>query len=122
MASFRDISEVTDRHLHIIWTNADPVTSENMVMMYAGNSMRNGWWDRVTVVMWGPTQTLFLENGKIRASVRKAEEAGVEFSACISCSNILGITEDLQNENIETVRWGQKLTLLLQNNKHVITV
>ena len=41
--SFQDINEVTDRHLHIIWTNADPVTSENMVMMYTKNSMLNGF-------------------------------------------------------------------------------
>ena len=122
MAAFTDINEVSDRHLHIIWVNADPVASVNMVMMYSKNSMLNKWWDRVTVVPWGPTQTLFLNDETVRASVRSAEEAGVEFSACITCSNNLGITEDLQKQQIETVRWGQKLTMLLQNGKHVITI
>ena len=46
----------------------------------------------------------------------------VEFSACISCSNILGLTEALNKENIETIRWGQKLTLLMQNGRHVLTI
>lgn len=28
--------------LYILWTNADPVTSKLMVMMYAKNSLKNG--------------------------------------------------------------------------------
>ena len=42
--AFSNIEEVSDRHLHILWTNADPETSENMVMMYARNAMLNEWW------------------------------------------------------------------------------
>ena len=41
--SFNQVSEVTDRHLHILWTNGDPVTAEHMVMMYATNSLLNDW-------------------------------------------------------------------------------
>ena len=39
--AFNIIEEVSSRHLHILWTNGDPVTSKNMVMMYACNSMLN---------------------------------------------------------------------------------
>lgn len=120
--SFQDINEVADRHLHIIWTNADPVTSANMVMMYAKNSLLNGWWDKVTVVLWGAPQKLIFENEEVRTEMEFARDAGVEFSACISCSNILGLTEALNKEHIETIRWGQKLTLLMQNGRHVLTI
>ena len=120
--SFKDINEVTDRHLHIIWTNADPVTSENMVMMYAKNSMLNGWWDKVTVVLWGAPQKLIFENEFVQAEMELARDAGVEFSACSSCANNLQLTEALEAEGIEVIRWGQKLSLLLQNGKHVITL
>ena len=112
--SFKDINEVTDRHLHIIWTNADPVTSENMVMMYAKNSMLNGWWDKVTVVLWGAPQKLIFENESVHVEMELARDAGVEFSACISCANNLQLTEALEAEGIEVIRWGQKLSLLLQ--------
>ena len=120
--SFQDINEVTDRHLHIIWTNADPVTSENMVMMYAKNSMLNGWWDKVTVVLWGAPQKLIFEYESVRAEMELARDAGVEFSACISCANNLQLTDALETEGIEVIRWGQKLSLLLQNGKQVITL
>lgn len=32
--SFQNIEDVSERHLHILWTNADPITSEHMVMMW----------------------------------------------------------------------------------------
>jgi hypothetical protein len=37
--------------LTILWTNADPLTSHHMVMMYARNAKLNGWFDDVTVVL-----------------------------------------------------------------------
>ena len=120
--SFNNINEVTDRHLHIIWTNADPVTSEHMVMMYAKNSMLNGWWDKVTVVIWGAPQKLAVENEAVRTEMEFARDAGVEFSACISCANNLQLTEALEADGIEVIRWGQKLSQLLQNGKTVITI
>ena len=30
-------------HLYILWTNADPVTAEQMVFMYAVNALRFAW-------------------------------------------------------------------------------
>ena len=120
--AFDKIEEVDARHLHIIWTNADPLTSEHMVMMYAKNSMLNGWWDKVTVVIWGATQKLIFENEAVRTEMEFARDAGVEFSACISCANNLQLTDALEAEGIEVIRWGQKMSLLLQNGCHVITI
>ncbi len=119
--SFQNIEEVSDRHLHIIWTNGDPMTSENMVMMYAKNSMLNGWWDKVTVVLWGAPQKLIFENEAVHTEMEFARDAGVKFSACSSCANNLGLAEALQKEGVEVIRWGQKLTLLMQNGKHVLS-
>lgn len=120
--SFQNIEEVGEKHLHIIWTNGDPVTSEHMVLMYARNAMLNGWWDRVTVVLWGSPQQLALENEAVRLKMQIAARAGVEFSACISCAVNLGTEEGLKEQGIEVIRWGQKLTLLMQHGKHVLTV
>ena len=120
--AFHDIEEVSDRHLHIIWANGDPVTSEDMVLMYAHNSILNGWWDRVTVVLWGAPQQTIFNNESVLLKLRLARNSGVEFSACVSCAIDLGLMEKLEEEQIETIRWGQKLSLLLQNGKHVLVV
>ena len=120
--AFNNIEEVGDRHLHIFWTNGDPVTSEHMVLMYAKNSMLNGWWDRVTVVIWGTPQLLISGNEGVMAEIELAKDAGVEFSACSSCAANLGTATALVEEGVEVVRWGERLSLLLQNGRHVITI
>lgn len=50
--------------LYILWTNADPVTSQKMVLMYATNSMLHSWWSGVTVILWGAPVRLAAENVK----------------------------------------------------------
>ena len=120
--AFKYINEVTDRHLHIIWTDSDPDTALNMVLMYSTNALLNEWWDKVTVVIWGGAQKLAAGDEAVRFEMQNARDVGVEFSACISCSNNLGLTERLEADGIEVIRWGQKLSLLLQNGKHVITI
>ena len=120
--SFQNIEEVTDRHLHILWTNADPVSSEHMVLMYARNALLNGWWDKVTVIIWGATQRLAVSNEAVRVKMDVARQAGVEFTACTSCAMNLGLAEKLEEDGIEVIRWGEKLSLLMQNGKSVLTV
>ena len=38
--------------LYILWTNADVWTAKHMVMMYATNAKKRGWWEEVTVIVW----------------------------------------------------------------------
>ena len=120
--SFQDINEVSDRHLHIVWVNSDPISAVNMVLMYATNSLLNDWWDKVTVIIWGASQKLAAENEAVRFEMQNAQDVGVEFSACVSCANNLGTGPALEADGIEVIRWGQKLSQLLQNGKHVITI
>ncbi len=120
--AFEKIEEVTERHLHILWTSGDPVTAEDMVMMYSRNAMLNGWWDRVTVIIWGAPQKLIFENEAVHLKMEIARQAGVEFTSCVSCAINLGLVETLEKEGIECIRWGEKLSLLMQNGKHVLTI
>ena len=111
-----------NKHLYILWTNADPVTSENMILMYSTNALLNGWWDRITVIIWGATQKLVLENKAVKLKMEIAEQAGVEFSACLTCAINLGTRKALEDRNIEVIRWGEKLTGIMQNGEHLLTV
>jgi len=40
-------------HLFILWTNGNPITAEKMVFMYSINSLLKGWWEHVTLIVWG---------------------------------------------------------------------
>lgn len=108
--------------VHIIWTNADPSAAYHMVFMYAGNSMRNHWWDDMTVVLWGPTQTLAANDEGIKEHIRELQELGVKFSACLTCAIELDVKDELEAMGVEVIRWGRKLTDMIKAGEHIIYV
>ncbi len=112
----------TEKHLHILWTNADINTSVYMVMMYAKNSMLRHWWDKVTVIIWGETARLAAEEELMQEQIKVAQLAGVEFSACVSCASQLGAQEKLEELGVEVIPWGAPLTELIQSNAPLLTV
>lgn len=108
--------------LFILWTNADPVTSRLMVMMYAKNSLKNGWWKEVTVIVWGATVKLLAENEDIRREFQEAVARGVKFEGCIACARELGLVEEMEALGVKLRKWGPPLTELIKNGEHLITV
>ena len=74
------------QHLHILWTNADPVVFDKMVLMYAVNSLVRGWWEKVTVILWGETARLAAADPAVRERIVLSMEQGVKFSAWITWS------------------------------------
>lgn len=108
--------------LYILWTNADVLTADKMVMMYAVNSLLNGWWKEVTVIIWGATAKLVAENIMIQEKLKIAQHAGVHFSACKACSDQLGVSEILSGLGIETIYWGEGLTDILKSGEKIITI
>ncbi len=109
-------------HLNILWTNADILTSDKMVMMYSTNSMLHKWWNSVTVIIWGATAKLAAGNEQIKTRIQIAQQAGVKFSACKACADQLGVTEQLEQQNIEVIYWGEGLTEILKSGEKLITV
>lgn len=109
-------------HLYILWTNADVLTSDKMVMMYATNAKLAKWWDEVTVIIWGATAKLAAENETIRTKIMLAQQAGVRFSACKACTDQLGTSEQLLAQGIEVIYWGEGLTEILKNGEKLLTI
>ena len=111
------------RHLHILWTNADPTTGKLMVMMYAKYSIKNGWWDKCTVILWGATVKLMLENPELQQEMRTLrKESGVEFVGCITCARELDAVDGLTALGVTLEPWGPHLTQLLQTGAPLLTV
>ena len=51
-----------------------------------------------------------------------AQSVGVEFSACLTCALNLGTREALEDKGIEVIRWGEKLSHLMQEGEHVLSI
>ena len=114
---------MNNKKLHILWTNSNINTSRMMVMMYARNAMLHNLWDNVTVIIWGDTARLVATDLIIQEEIILAKQAGVHFSACISCAINLGVREDLELLGLEVIPWGVPLTEILQDeNQCIITI
>lgn len=111
-----------DDMLNILWTNADPETSELMVFMYAKNSILKGWWKKVRVIIWGATARLAAKDQHIQSLIAESQEAGVVFSACEACADRLAVKDTLKDLGVEVIYWGAPLTELIKNNENLITV
>jgi len=109
-------------HLYVLWTTGNPVTAEKMVFMYTVNSLIHGWWEKVTLIIWGASAKLVSEDGNIQKMVKEALKAGVHITACKACADQLGVTETLEKLDIEVKYWGRALTEILMNEETLLTI
>ena len=109
-------------HLYILWTSGDPVTTEKMVFMYGGNSLRNGWWEEVTIIIWGASAQLAGTDAGIQEKIRELISLGVEFTACRRCAEDLGVASQLEGLGVEVKFWGKSMTDLLKSGTNLITI
>ena len=107
--------------LVIVWTSDDPYTAERMVLMYAHAAKNYGWFDDVTIIIWGPSAKMVAENIKIQEKLRTMQEDGVEIRACIVCANIYDVTEELKALGYDVRGMGVPLTEYLKSGAKVLT-
>lgn len=109
-------------HLYVLWTNGDPITAEKMVFMYTINSLIHGWWEKITLIIWGAPTQLVSEDVKIQEKIKEALDAGVHLTACKACADQLGVTKTLEKLGIEVKYWGIPLTELLTKEEALLTI
>jgi len=108
--------------LYILWTNADPVTSDKMVMMYGINCKLYDWWEEVTIIIWGATAKLAAENEGIQERIKQALHAGVHVVACKGCSDQLEVSDKLEAMGVEVAYIGGDLTRILKADERLLTI
>jgi hypothetical protein len=109
-------------HLYVLWTNDNPITADKMVFMYTINAIKHGWWENVTLVVWGATAQLASENAAIQQRIVEAQEAGVYVTACKACADQLGVSEALEALGIDVQYLGVALTNVLKNEEALLTL
>lgn len=110
------------RHLHILWTTGDPDTALGLAITYAYKSVTRGWWDQVTVILWGASERLAAGDTRIQEAMKGAMAAGVRFAACVAYANDLGVADQLTALGVDVSRQGPALTELLQSGRKLLTV
>lgn len=109
--------------LNILWTTNDIDTLKNMVSMYSCNSVKNGWWDEVNIIIWGGSTRLVSESEEAQQELVKMMKSGVSVEACKACAAKYK-SEALLTELGITVKYMSKLTGLIKgkDGEHLITI
>ena len=108
--------------LLILWTNDNIGTALNMVLMYAENAKIKGWWENVTLLIWGSSSKLVSENTEIQNSIHSLQNEGVRIIACKQCTENYHIVENLEKQGIEVFYTGEFLTEWIKQDKKLITI
>jgi hypothetical protein len=115
------MSSSTPNRLTIIWSSPDRGVAETMVFMYATNARLEGWWDDVTVLIWGPSARLAARDLKIQEHMAHMKAAGVKITACKQCADDYGVAAALEEHGVEVFYAGTYLTDLIKNGEKFIT-
>ena len=101
--------------LCVIWTSGDPDVALSMVFMYAKNAKLKEWWEQVRLVVWGASSKLLPKNNELKEEFFDVQQAGVETVACRACADMHGVTEQLEDLDIDVIYMGQPLTEMLKS-------
>ncbi len=117
----RDARADDGSKLCVVWTSGDKDVAIKMVYMYTYNAKKQGWFDQVRFVIWGPSSKLLSEDAELKEYLAKMKDEGVELEACIACANMYGVTDDLRSLGVDVKGMGRPLTDMLKSDWKVIT-
>lgn len=107
--------------LVVLWTSGDKIVAEKSCLMYTHAAKRNGWFEEVTLIVWGASSKLLAEDDALQEKVKAMAKDGVILEACRACSNQLEVTEDLEALGIDVKGMGVPLTEYMKSGCHVLT-
>lgn len=106
--------ENNSNNLAVLWTSGDPDLAEKMAFMYTYNAKKQGWFDEVVLIVWGPSAKLLSENKMLQDYVKKMQDAGVKVEACMACARMYEVDGKLQELGIDVKGMGVPLSNYLK--------
>ncbi len=107
--------------LVVMWTSGDPEVAHEACLMYAHAARKNKWFKEVILIVWGPSQRLAVENKEIKEKIAAMQKDGVIVEACIACSNMLGVTDELRACSFDVKGMGVPLSKYLKRGYKVVS-
>lgn len=107
--------------LAVLWTSGDPEVAQRVCFMYTHAAKTSGWFDHVTLIVWGPSSRLLAGDKDLQAKVKAMLDDGVEVLACSACANSYGVADELRGLGIEVKGMGPPLTGYLKDGWKVLT-
>lgn len=73
--------------LAVLWTSGDREVALKVAFMYTLNAKSRGWFDEVTLIIWGPSSRLLAQDEELQEYVQRMGEEGVTLVACKACAD-----------------------------------
>jgi hypothetical protein len=108
--------------LLLLWTSRDKTTALNMVFMYTVNALKHGWFDEVTLLIWGASHELVAADEEIQAKISEALDGGVRVVACKRCAENLDLVQKLESLKVEVFYTGEFLSEWLHSGNRILSV
>jgi len=113
--------EDESKDLIVLWTSGDKEVALNMVFMYTYNAKKNGWWENITLIVWGPSAKLSAEDKEIADNLKGMMDIGIIVEACKGCSDRYGVSSDLEELGIDVRYIGVDFTNYIKKNNKILT-
>lgn len=108
--------------LNILWTTPDKEVVLNMLAMYAFNSIKMGWWNKVNIIIWGPSAKLVANDTQIQTEIAELRHAGITIEACKDCAQNYKAEEKLEKLGIKVHYMGAELTKYIKSGQKIISI
>ena len=114
-------AQMDPSRLAVLWTSGDREVALKVAFMYTLNAKSRGWFDEVTLIVWGPSSRLLAQDQELQEYVQRMAEEGVTIVACRACADSYGVSEELEALGIEVRYMGVPLTEMLKGDWKVLT-
>jgi hypothetical protein len=120
-AAFAQEGKAPPSKLAVLWTSGDPDVAHRVAFMYTHNAKKVGWFDEVTLIVWGPSQRILVGDKDLQAKVKAMQDDGILVEACVACAMSFGLVEELKALGISVRGMGMSLTEYLKSDWKVLT-
>jgi hypothetical protein len=116
-----NMSASQSEKLLMVWTSGEIEVAKKMVFMYSMNAKLHGWWEEVTLLVWGPSSKLLAGDAGLQEELKTVQDAGVKVIACKSCAEKFVVVPDLEALGIDVFYTGEFLTDWIKSGDKYIT-
>lgn len=110
------------KRLVIVWLSTDRQAAIDMAMLYARDSLLNGWWKEVDFFLWGPTVDAAANSEPVQTEIELMQSVGVQVTACLACASRYHVVDQLEQAGIPCRGLGEQLTEDLAEGSPVIFI
>ncbi len=107
--------------LVIFWASKDKKLGKKTVIKYIKESIEHKWWGGISLIMWGPSIELLLEEETIRAELLALNNKYMSIEISKEYTDEAGLTDEIKGLGLTVRPCGEAVTLCLRTGIRMIT-